>query len=114
VSASYQADSSSRFLAHSANILGKSETLFEHLTAVSSRAERYGSTFGYGEEARVGGLLHDLGKYGERFKARLQGKETGIDHWFDGVDASLNRYREAPVPVGDCSAQMQGWRGDGS
>lgn len=37
--------------------------------------------FGASKEAELAGLLHDLGKYGDFFQARLAGKERGIDHW---------------------------------
>lgn len=43
--------------------------------------------------ARICGLFHDLGKYGDRFQARLAGKEQGIDHWTVGAWVALSRYR---------------------
>lgn len=40
----------------------------------------------------LAGLLHDLGKYGDLFQARLQGKEAGLDHWSSGAVAALKPY----------------------
>lgn len=80
------------FLAHSANHAGRTETQCEHLSAVALRASGFAASFGQSEVARVTGLLHDLGKYSARFQNRLQGKETGVDHWSSGAWAALMNY----------------------
>jgi CRISPR-associated endonuclease/helicase Cas3 len=79
------------FFSHSANEKGQKELLSEHLQLVATRAERYGQNLGMGKLAYTVGLLHDLGKYGERFQLRLEGKESGIDHWSAGALALLLR-----------------------
>ena len=63
------------YLAHSANEAGYVDPLRDHLRDVANRAAEYAEAFGASEEARVAGLLHDLGKYGDLFQRRLQGKE---------------------------------------
>jgi hypothetical protein len=30
-------------------------------------------------------VLHDLGKYADRFQRRLEGKDSGLDHWTQGA-----------------------------
>ncbi|MEO6697645.1 MAG: CRISPR-associated helicase/endonuclease Cas3, partial [Gammaproteobacteria bacterium] len=40
-------------------------------------------------EARLAGLLHDLGKFGDLFQARLRGEESGLDHWSAGAWVAL-------------------------
>lgn len=73
------------FLAHSANRVGQKHPLRVHLTAVANLAHRFAESFPWREEARLAGLLHDLGKYGERFQQRLEGKYEGVDHWSVGA-----------------------------
>lgn len=51
------------------------QPLREHLRQVAERAAAHARPFGEEENARLAGLLHDLGKYGELFQRRLEGKE---------------------------------------
>ena len=38
-------------------------------------------------------MLHDLGKYGDRFQLRLQGKDSGLDHWSQGASLALSQFQ---------------------
>ena len=58
-------------LAHSPNSAGTPHLLADHLEAVASLAERFASTFGAGELARVTGMLHDIGKANPDFQDYL-------------------------------------------
>ncbi len=73
------------FFAHSAGAGGSWESMVQHLTWVADLAAQNGGSFGAEEECRFAGILHDLGKYGARFQARLRGTETHIDHWSAGA-----------------------------
>jgi hypothetical protein len=53
------------YLAHSKSKSGRIDTVADHLKSVAARAAEYASAFGAADEARLVGLLHDLGKYGE-------------------------------------------------
>lgn len=89
------------FWAHS-NKSGNKELLAEHLRLVAERARRYASIIGASDEARVAGLLHDLGKYGELFQRRLEGKEVGIDHWSPGAWEALVKLKDKGIASALC------------
>jgi len=36
-------------------------------------------------EAKLAGLLHDMGKYTVNFQKRLDGKMRGVNHWSQGA-----------------------------
>lgn len=77
------------YYAHSGPSPERWEPLRTHLVAVAERAARYAAVFGAADEARLAGLLHDLGKYSDLFTQRLNGKAHGLDHWSAGAWAAL-------------------------
>ena len=81
------------YFAHSANRADKWHPLAEHLECVSQRAIKFSGAQSWADEAGLAGLLHDLGKYGDRFQARLQGKDQGLDHWSQGAWVALAEHR---------------------
>ena len=78
-----------QYFAHSANGYGKWHQLADHLASVSKIAKEFLQGRSCAEEAALAGLLHDLGKYGDRFQARLHGKDKGLDHWSQGASLAL-------------------------
>ncbi len=78
--------------AHSENDHGQRHLLKEHLGCVSVLAGKFAAGTAWQDEAVLAGLLHDLGKFGDLFQARLQGKEAGLDHWSSGAVAALQHY----------------------
>ncbi len=81
------------YLAHSANDVGVSHPLQIHLTSVSSLARKFIEGYPPADEAALAGLLHDIGKYGDRFQLRLQGKDSGLDHWSQGASLALSQFQ---------------------
>ncbi len=79
--------------AHSANPAGRWHLLKDHLAAVGALAKEHAGAAPWSDEAALAGLLHDLGKYAERFQARLQGKDAGLDHWSQGAWVALSQHR---------------------
>lgn len=62
------------------------QPLREHLEKVANLAAKFAEPFGASDEARLAGLLHDLGKYALRFQARLRDPRIhGINHWAAGA-----------------------------
>ena len=56
------------------------EPLARHLVKVEEGAGRLGRRFGAEDLAALAGRLHDLGKYGPDFQARLRGSTKPADH----------------------------------
>ena len=83
----------SKFFAHSANRAGRKHLLRDHLADVGRIAGNIAGKLPWKDEAVLAGLLHDLGKYGDRFQARLRGEERHIDHWSAGAWILLTRFR---------------------
>lgn len=81
------------YYAHSANGAGQRHLLAEHLTSVGRIAADFAANFPWAAEAKLAGVLHDLGKYGDLFQARLRGEESGLDHWSQGAWFALLEYR---------------------
>lgn len=80
---------SSVYFAHSANEVGHWHPLLTHLSAVSHLAGKFSSSMNWSSEAKLAGLLHDLGKFGDLFQARLRDEESGLDHWSAGAWVAL-------------------------
>ncbi len=81
------------YFAHSANVSGQWHLLKNHLTTVAKLAEARAGVAPWTDEAAFAGLLHDLGKYADRFQARLEGKDSGLDHWSQGAWIALTGHR---------------------
>lgn len=62
------------YLAHSANRGGLVEPLRDHISAVASRAAGFASACHAQEQGQLAGLLHDIGKYSQRFQRRVTGE----------------------------------------
>lgn len=64
---------------------GHQETVKEHLEKVSELAETFGTPLGIPNAARISGILHDFGKYSQKFQNVLKGTEHHVDHAMPGA-----------------------------
>ena len=65
--------------------------LSEHLEGTGTRAAAFLDPVGGAELGRVAGLLHDLGKYTEKFQKRLAGGDR-VNHSTAGAKLAIERY----------------------
>jgi len=59
---------------------GYKQPLLEHLIGTAEKASCYAKYFGKSETAFICGLLHDIGKYSEEFKDRIENNGRLCDH----------------------------------
>lgn len=70
-----------KYFAHSPGENGTDwHKLSDHLIDVAKLAANYASEFNAADMAYLAGLLHDLGKYSEKFQSRLRGSNEKVDH----------------------------------
>lgn len=81
------------YYAHSPDGHGRWHPLAVHLRSVAEKAATMACGWPWADEARLAGLLHDLGKYGDMFQRRLRGAESGLDHWSVGALEALFTYK---------------------
>ncbi|WP_295389644.1 CRISPR-associated helicase Cas3' [uncultured Thiodictyon sp.] len=81
------------FYAHSANAAGDWHRLNDHLKSVGRHARTLAGIAPWREEAGLAGDQHDLGKYADRFQARLRGRDSGLDHWSIGAWLALKQHQ---------------------
>lgn len=58
----------------------RSQPLSEHLTQTADLARQFADIFHAGDWGYFCGLLHDIGKYSEKFQQRILGKNIRVDH----------------------------------
>jgi len=84
----------SNYFAHSApgQATDVWQSLPEHLMQAASKAAAFANVFGAGALARLGGCLHDVGKYAQKFQDRLHGDPHRVDHATWGARIARERY----------------------
>lgn len=73
------------YYAKSANACHGSIPNREHLDKVSRLAKQFGKEADLEAEAELAGLLHDFGKYSDRFQQVLSGQASRVDHAVGGA-----------------------------
>ena len=93
----------------------KWQPLKDHLRQVAGLAKRFARPLGLEAEAELAGLLHDLGKYADRFQARLDDNSIhGVNHWAAGaLRAAELRLHSSAFAVDGHHTGMPARDGDG-
>jgi len=90
------------YFAHSEGAKGEWEPTAKHLREVSQLAGDFAEVFAARTEGEFAGLLHDFGKYGDRFQRRLKRLESGVDHWTAGAWECFDRCKLLGVAAALC------------
>ena len=67
----------------------REQLLLDHLTVTAEKAKKFAEVFGKGDWGYCCGMLHDLGKYSDKFQRRIRGKEIKVDHATAGARVCL-------------------------
>jgi CRISPR-associated endonuclease Cas3-HD len=77
-----------KMLAHSMGINGVTQTISDHIFGVESIALNRCPAF-LKNDVILAARFHDFGKYSILFQRRLEGLESGLDHWSPGAHLLL-------------------------
>lgn len=87
------------YFAHSADSELRWHPLKLHLAEVAQLAYVFAGGAFWASEAELAGLLHDLGKYADRFQRRLEGQDSGLDHWSQGAWIALSKFKSVAAAL---------------
>ncbi len=79
---------------------GPAELLQDHLRRVAIRTGQFAAAFGCQQQGYAAGLLHDIGKYSDKFQQRLRGNSVAhCDHWTIGTLVALTAKQPGLFPA---------------
>ncbi|MDO5136215.1 MAG: CRISPR-associated helicase Cas3' [Eubacteriales bacterium] len=82
------------YLAHISEDGTREQTVKEHLEGTALLARKFADDFGYGDWGYFCGLLHDIGKYSDRFQMRIRGGAASVDHATAGAQLCFRLAKE--------------------
>lgn len=71
------------------------QTIFEHSKNTAKIASKNAAAFNAKEAGYICGLLHDIGKYSEKFQRKLKGENLRVDHSSAGAKESIKLFGES-------------------
>lgn len=78
---------------------GEWQLLKDHLIETAKLSKKFASKFEAGEFGFIVGLLHDIGKYSEKFKKRLLGENIHVDHSTAGAKEILKLFSKSDKTI---------------
>ena len=77
---------SMKYIAHCDE--GREQSILDHLQGTAEKARGFAEVFGKGDWGYCCGMLHDIGKYSDKFQRRIHGEEIKVDHATAGESLS--------------------------
>ena len=75
------------------------QKLYDHLLGVAQRASNFAGAFNSKDWAYCAGIWHDLGKYSDRFQAKLEGSPIAFEHSGVGAAFAATKNPELGIPL---------------
>lgn len=69
----------------------KEQPLLEHLKNVSELSKKFAKCLNLSDYAGIIGMLHDIGKYSDKFQQRINGAEISVDHSNCGTQEAFKK-----------------------
>ena len=69
-----------KYIAHRDAESEREQGMVEHLENTAELAAEFAHVFGARESAYFCGMLHDIGKYSDKFQRRIRGSDEQVDH----------------------------------
>jgi CRISPR-associated endonuclease/helicase Cas3 len=90
-----------KYLAHISETDCREQSILAHLQGTADLSEKFSAAFGAGQEGRLCGMLHDIGKYSDAFQQRLHGSQKQVDHSTAGA---YEAWKLRNIPASFCVA----------
>ncbi len=79
-----------KYIAHKRNETDKAEQpLIEHLKNTAEFCSEFAQCVGMSDYAKIIGLIHDIGKYSDKFQRRINGENISVDHSTSGAQEAF-------------------------
>lgn len=85
------------YWAHVSPETEKKQLMTEHLTATAKMAARFAKAFNAEYLGNFCGMLHDIGKYSDKFQRRIRGGKETVDHSTAGAYVAFDKYKNVPA-----------------
>ncbi len=83
-----------KYLAHISEDKTREQSIKSHLQGTALLAKEFAEEFGYGDWGYFCGMLHDIGKYSDKFQRRIKGSGETADHATAGAQLCLQLGKE--------------------
>ncbi|NLH01218.1 MAG: CRISPR-associated endonuclease Cas3'', partial [Clostridiales bacterium] len=80
------------YIAHIDPKTGREQSILEHLKGTAEKSAEFASAFGAAESGYICGMLHDIGKYSDKFQRRIRGSPERVDHSTAGAIEARQLY----------------------
>lgn len=85
------------YLAHIDPIHNREQSILEHLIGTAAMSAKFSRAFFAEDLGYLCGILHDIGKYSEKFQLRIKGSGDSVDHSTAGAQVAFFELKNVPA-----------------